>query len=146
MVAQGRQTPIGRYETSSNPVPLMEDVLIYNAVPKCGSTSFNKLVNILSKRNGFNFQKQTGWRGYTNSDWSLKRQVRPMTRLVLSAYVCYFALNWQRGLIREVLGKKRPFALQKHLHFLNFTQESGSTEGRPIYINFLRDPVCEDYM
>ena len=59
----------------SNPVPIMEDVLVYNAVPKCGSTTMTGLFNILAKRNGFSFKKYEGWRGYTSSIWSVEEQV-----------------------------------------------------------------------
>ena len=59
----------------SNPVPLMEDVWVYNAGPKGGSTTMTGLFKILAKRNGFNFKKFDGWRGFTNPKWSLEEQV-----------------------------------------------------------------------
>ena len=57
----------------------------------------------------------------------------------------YTYLHLQRKQINVIMSVPRPSAVQKHLHFLNFTQTNSSaeSEGRPIYINFLRDPVCK---
>ena len=62
--------------TADNPVPLIDDVLVYNAVPKCGSTTMTRLFTILSKKNGYNFEKMLSWRGFSDPKWSIKTQVR----------------------------------------------------------------------
>ena len=54
----------------------MDDVLVYNAVPKCGSTSFTYLMVKLAERNGFDFEKQVGWRGFAGPDFSVQEEVR----------------------------------------------------------------------
>ena len=76
--------------TADNPVPLIDDVLVYNAVPKCGSTTMTRLFTILSKKNGFNFEKMLSWRGFSDPKWSIKTQVRHHW-----AQKVYSFLSWQ---------------------------------------------------
>ena len=53
-----------------------ESLLVYYAVPKCGSTSFSKAMKVLSRRNGFTFKKEEAdWRGFQYKDWSVQMQV-----------------------------------------------------------------------
>ena len=53
-----------------------ESLLVYYAVPKCGSTSFTNAMKVLSQRNGFNFMKEEkDWRGFQTRDWSVQKQV-----------------------------------------------------------------------
>ena len=92
-------------------------VVIFNRVPKTGSTSFMKVVYKLIKANKFSSL-------YVNI--SIKR---PMTLL---------GESW---LIRNISRWKevRPVIFHGHFPFVNFVKYGSSTN--PVYINIIRDPL-----
>ena len=48
----------------------------------------------------------------------------------------------QINLIRRILRKPRPLAINRHVHFLSFPEVlNRNSQWNPTYINFLRDPV-----
>ena len=93
-------------------------VVLYNRVPKTGSTSFMKIVYDLTISNEFNTF-------YIN----------------VSASNRVMHLADQTSFVRNVTAwlKARPAFYHGHLPFLNFAKFGSSL--RPVYINIIRDPL-----
>lgn len=88
--------------------------LLYNRVPKCGSTTTQVLIKSARKLNHFNY------------DWSRIYDERRIS------------LVDQEKWATHVASLPQPFLYDRHVHFVNFTQFKLKM---PIYINLLRDPV-----
>ena len=96
------------------------DLLMYNPVPKTGSKSMAKTLESLSKRNGFTYQKW-GDRGNYSRQYSRRDQEK---------------------FLGEIWEKDFPLAVNRHIHFVNFSDGFDVGEERnPVYINYLRDPI-----
>ncbi len=75
----------------------------------------------LSKRNGFFYEKLGDRKD------NLSRQYDPES---LDEFVS-----------RVIMENPKPSAMNRHIHFVNFTQLDRSEGPNPIYINSLRDPL-----
>ncbi|KAG1674540.1 Heparan sulfate 2-O-sulfotransferase pipe [Nymphon striatum] len=91
----------------------MEDILVYNKVPKCGSSTLGQLLIELSKINNFTLG------GEYHGPQSFNRKI-------------------QENVIERIEALPRPVYFQGHYSFINHTK-FGRME--PVYINLLRDPV-----
>ena len=91
-------------------------VIIYNRIPKTGSTSFIKVVNMLHKRNKFS---------------SLYLNITSKTmRLNDEAWIVRNISHW-----KEI----RPVIFHGHFGFPTFPKFGSQL--RPIFINIIRDPL-----
>ncbi|KAG1649447.1 Heparan sulfate 2-O-sulfotransferase 1 [Nymphon striatum] len=88
--------------------------LIYNRVPKCGSTTFQNLLVKLKVRNGFNL--------YSSILYD-SRQLNDIE---------------QMQLVKKIESMDAPLSFERHVFFTNFTKFN---EKQPIYMNIIRDPV-----
>ena len=91
-----------------------QDRIIYNRIPKCGSTTVMKVLQTLAEQNAFN---------YVHS--------KEFNKVVISSKV-------QRAMINSLLSLQTPWLYDRHLQMLNFT-----AEGLPMpdYINVFREPL-----
>ncbi|XP_054169239.1 uronyl 2-sulfotransferase-like, partial [Oppia nitens] len=89
--------------------------LIYNRVPKCGSTTLITLLENLSKLNHFK---------HYNSKIYNKRLLN---------------FKQQKIFINELMQYSAPFSYDRHIYFINF--ELYNVSNIPIYINIIREPV-----
>ena len=90
--------------------------IIYNRVPKCGSTTVHSLLEKLAFRNKYTFIisiQETG-------------------QSIMQA-------DEQRMLADDLFTKNTPWIFTRHMHVLNFTRFG--TENAPKFINVIRDPV-----
>lgn len=99
-----------------------ESIVIFNRVPKCGSESLHKIMEILSAKNNFTVY----------DDEHTKKGVE----------ITYLAEKSDRKAFVDMFYKepnlKLPCVYTKHANFLEFEEFNQTT---PIYINIVRDPV-----
>ncbi|KAG1699650.1 Heparan sulfate 2-O-sulfotransferase 1 [Nymphon striatum] len=88
--------------------------LIYNRIPKCGSTTFFNLLKALGKRNKFN---------HFTSNLYHKR---------------HLTVKEQLKFVKKIKRMKAPMSMDRHIYYINFTQYEMT---QPLYINVIRDPV-----
>ncbi|XP_070568985.1 uronyl 2-sulfotransferase-like [Ptychodera flava] len=88
--------------------------IIYNRVGKCGSRTVLRIIQKLSKRNGFALY-----------DSAIGNQ----THMTLEAQV---------ELVNSVSELKAPFLFERHFHYVDF-KKFGAIH--PVYINIIRDPI-----
>lgn len=88
--------------------------LLYNRVPKCGSTTLLTLLRRLSARNGF---RHLHCKTYDK-------------RMLTS--------EEQEELVEEVMSTEVPSSYDRHVYFLNFEKFGCSN---PTYVNMIREPV-----
>ncbi|CAM1295130.1 Uncharacterised protein g1200 [Pycnogonum litorale] len=89
-------------------------LLIYNRIPKCGSTTFNLLLKSLSQRNGY--------RHFSSNVYHKRR----------------LTIGDQEQFVRKLKSMEEPLSVDRHLYFVNFTKFN---ETSPIYMNVVRDPM-----
>ncbi|CAM1295127.1 Uncharacterised protein g1199 [Pycnogonum litorale] len=88
--------------------------LMYNRIPKCGSTTFIMLLKRLNRRNGYH---------HFSSDVYHRRRL---------------SIGEQELFVRQVKNMEKPLSVDRHIFFVNFTKFN---ETLPIYMNIVRDPV-----
>ena len=88
--------------------------IVYNRVPKCGSTTTLKLIKKLSNINKF----------------KLKR-----SKIYLEWHV---SSKEQEILVKNISRLEQPFLYDRHIYFIDFSIYGYTT---PVYINLVRDPV-----
>ena len=102
------------------------DLLIFNRVPKVGSTTIMSLVGELRSRNNFS--------AYTSLDnMPLIDEDKEMIYFPEDVFV-----SATIKAITDHLAKERPYAFLKHQNFLDF---AAAGHRPPIYMNFVRHPV-----
>jgi len=99
--------------TNGNITPTNVNFIFHNKLPKSGSTTFNYLLLILSKKNNFKFEKIT-----SGSLASSIQENAPTIEFVKHNF-------------------KPPYFLLKHQFFVDFSKE----DIRPTYINIIREPL-----
>merc|ERR1712135_210781 len=107
---------------------LQEKALIYhpfvfhNKVPKCGSSTMNRIVNVISQRNGFN---------YRFFNWDEQQKISGKGKEVTDP-----------TLVLEIVEKelKSSFLLIGHHLWMDFQK----LDMKPVYINVIRHPI--DYV
>ncbi|KAG1649448.1 Heparan sulfate 2-O-sulfotransferase 1 [Nymphon striatum] len=88
--------------------------LIYNRVPKCGSTTFQQLFSNLTIRNGFiHISSEIVDRRYVNTTEQMK-------------------------FVYMIKSMPGPVSFDRHINYINFTKFN---ETQPIYINVVREPI-----
>jgi len=103
-------------------VTLDPTIVLYNRVPKCGSTTMLTLIKALKK-----FHKMKNINPfYTIND------IKPNQKHFLPT------LQERLEFTRNLTEIPRPMIYIRHLHFLNFTHYNSPM---PLYINIIRDPV-----
>jgi len=92
--------------------------VVFNRVPKCGSTTLEHIIRNQSRRCGFQFRRSHDYVNCSISEGEQRRFARLITDLASRRRVLY----------------------DRHLHFVDFAQ-LGSNSLRPVYINMLREPL-----
>ncbi|EEC07295.1 heparan sulfate 2-O-sulfotransferase, putative [Ixodes scapularis] len=88
--------------------------LLYNRVPKCGSTTLVHLLRRLSKSNGFS---------HVHSKTYNQRLLSP---------------EQQAQFVRDMSAAPAPYSHDRHIYFVDFGQFGRPS---PAYVNVIRDPV-----
>lgn len=104
-------------------VSLDTSLILYNRVPKCGSTTMLTLIKALKK---FHKMKNIHPFYYTNDIKPNQKHYMPTLEE---------RLNFTKKL---TTGIPKPHIYIRHLHFINFTHYNAPM---PMYINVIRDPV-----
>ena len=100
--------------------PSTGEMLVYNAVPKCGSVAMRTLVRALARRNHFPY-------------------VLGSYRIHANTVPYHYSKSELHSLLEDDLSRyKQPWYYFRHLHFVNFT-DFGKIQ--PSYMNIVRDPV-----
>ena len=100
--------------TKTNRTQPNSEILIFNRVPKCGSSTMNEVLDHLSSINNFTHKS---WNVY----WMKQQNV-----------------DEEREFLSSVLDSKRPVAVDRHVYFL---QSQDYSLERPSWVNVVRDPV-----
>ena len=92
-------------------------LIVFNRVPKCGSTSFEAIVQQQARERGFGFERSKDY---------VHNRLEPAE---------------QRELVRTAVGlaKRRPTLYDRHVLHVDFALHGAGL--RPAYINLLRDPM-----
>lgn len=113
------QTPIIRYrngEVALTKNGKLKNVVIYNRVPKCGSTTMTSLIYKLRKRNNY------------------------LALITVSGAYYHLSKPDQRslGYFFKAANERAKTMYIKHQYFVNFNQ---TNMPQPMYVNLMRDPV-----
>ncbi|CAH1788729.1 unnamed protein product [Owenia fusiformis] len=88
--------------------------LIYNRLPKCGSTTMLLLITLLQEKNHFIYQTSGAYHNYTFSETKEFEFVHQITTI------------------------RKPVVFDKHTYFVDFSKYGLPM---PLYMNMIRDPV-----
>ncbi|KAK2153692.1 hypothetical protein LSH36_289g03027 [Paralvinella palmiformis] len=92
----------------------IEDVIIYNRVPKCASTSMRLVMKALSKVNKYNIHSSRIYSQESLND------------------------TGQKLFVEQIKSLRRPLLFVRHIFFVDFTRHNFT---QPTYINMIRDPL-----
>ena len=99
---------------------LNTDLILYNRVPKCGSTT---IINLMK-----------ACRRLMKERYEIFNDIEPNQAHYLPTLA--ERLDFVRNSVD--ISKKKPLIYLRHLHFINYTHYG---ESMPLYINIIRDPV-----
>ena len=105
----------------------VQRVLLYNAVPKCGSKTTQAVIKQLAKPLHYTFIK--GNTTYPEFYLSPFHHNKKHTREIISDFT-------RRN-------SKRFYIYNRHFHFIKVDEYTNGGQGTPFYINLIRDPVEE---
>jgi len=106
-------------------------ILMYNRIPKTGSTSMLHMLTALRENNMIN--GPIGIYSKFNSQWALRQSLQ--RHMNMSQQMMY-----AKSLAHEkVKSFPKPIICQNHVHYIDFSK-LGVLEQQPIYFNTVRDP------
>ncbi|CAH1802871.1 unnamed protein product [Owenia fusiformis] len=95
-------------------------LIMYNRVPKCGSTTMDYFLKHLSKKNIFFYKRSTEYNHWRLDTQKLEKFIKSIKDKVHRMYPC------------------DKFVYDRHIHYIDFTMFG---IGQPLYFNIIRDPV-----